>query len=132
MVFATDLRRADVKILSTLAPIVTEMNLPMEVVHVFRDAQEQHKEEEEYQEFVNRVKENIPGASITFHKINNYDVEKGLANLINGYDDALLTLTVYKKDFFDRLLGQNIAEDMVLSGTTPVLVVKGGYNDDQD
>ncbi|MGB3181817.1 MAG: universal stress protein [Cyclobacteriaceae bacterium] len=125
MVFATDLHQKDIKILSTLAPIVTSMHLPLEIIHVF-----DHKDEEEnlYNSFVERVKDNIPAASVTFHKLNNYDVEKGLANLVHGYNDALLTLTVYKKDFFEKLLGQNIAEDIVLSGTTPVLVLKSEEN----
>ncbi|MFA0964659.1 universal stress protein [Roseivirga sp. BDSF3-8] len=123
MIFATDLNTMDIGAITTLAPIISKLKLPLEVVHVYPE----HDEEEDmlYRGFVEKVKENIPTASITFHKINTDDVERGLARFTDDYGDAILTMTIYEKEFFHKLLSQDIAEEMVLGGTTPMLVLRG-------
>jgi len=117
LVFTTDLRERDVKIIPEMRMLAAELDAEFHTVHVITD-----NEREEASSFEKKLKRNITD-KIILETTEAESFFEGITMYLKSRKNAMVVMPRYKKTFLEWMLLKSKAREIALYGKTPLLMV---------
>lgn len=121
MLFATDMRKSDVKYIKMMREFCLDIGVTLKLVHIAEDQQEIDKEK--LARFNKRLKKitSNPKSEIIIHYGNSFT--EGITDYIGDNKHTLLVMTRYKKKFWEWFLSNSTAKSIAQMTSVPLLML---------
>jgi len=119
IVFATDYQEEDIEVLSELASLASRFTAELIILHVATDIGEY--EDQKFNWYKEKVSEKIPYSNITYELVKHYDIQEAIEDFIKYHDVDLLSMSMRKRNFFERIFGRSETKTMAYHTEIPLL-----------
>ncbi len=119
IVFATDYQEEDLEVLSELAALASRFTAELIILHVATDTGEY--EDQKFNWYKEKVSEKIPYSNITYELVKHYDIQEAIEDFIKYHDVDLLSMSMRKRNFFERIFGRSETKTMTYHTEIPLL-----------
>jgi len=119
IVFASDYQEEDIEVISEIARLASRFNASLIILHVATDIGEY--EDQKFDWYKEQVKEKIPYNNISFELIKHFDIQEGIEDFIKYHEVDLLSMSMRKRNIFDRIFGRSETKEMTYHTQIPLL-----------
>jgi nucleotide-binding universal stress UspA family protein len=120
MLFGTDFREGDLKILQRLCGLASDMKSTINMVHISK--KKSFEEEIKLAGFEVLARKAVAYKEISFHQLVNSEVDGGIEAAVKQMNAGLVVLSREYKGLLDALFGSDVIDDLVYKVEIPVLV----------
>lgn len=119
--YSTDYRQEDIKTIRKVADFASLFGASLAIMHVIES--DSFSEDIRFRGYRDLIRENVPYASMTFHKLLADSVYEGVDNFIKTEDPSIMVTATYRRSLLSSILEPSITKRMAYYTEIPLLAV---------
>lgn len=123
LIFATALRKDDVKVIKQMRKFALDLGISLRIIHVIEESSEKKEITKRISSFEKKIQKKLNDKSIAIESFESQSFVEGITEFIDGNKHTILTMTRYKSKFLEWLFANSTARSVAQICEVPLLMI---------